>query len=171
MKLEMYTTTNGRDIIVDYGDKQTVIHENDPLIDKLWSWIKNKYPLAAIWLNEQYDTTYEMTLRFLKCNFSIKDNVPDIINDQWNLEFVPCPMRGECSDENIICNAKLDCGISLREKQVLELIAQGKSSKQIAEKLFISPLTVDTHRKNMLERLELHSIGQLITFAHQNHIL
>ncbi|MEJ1239831.1 response regulator transcription factor [Chryseolinea sp. T2] len=52
-----------------------------------------------------------------------------------------------------------------REREVLELIATGYSSKEIAEKLRIAERTVETHRKNMLEKAEVKNTAELIAFA------
>lgn len=52
-----------------------------------------------------------------------------------------------------------------REVEILSLIAEGLSSKQIGEKLFISPRTVDTHRTNLMNKLDIHNIAGLIRFA------
>ncbi len=52
-----------------------------------------------------------------------------------------------------------------RERQVLELIADGKSSIEIGKQLSISPRTVDTHRKNIMDKLGVHSIAGLTRFA------
>lgn len=51
--------------------------------------------------------------------------------------------------------------LSTREDQVTELIAWGASSKQVADKLFISKDTVVNHRRNIFQKLGIHSIGQL----------
>ncbi|MBI1287259.1 MAG: response regulator [Flavobacteriales bacterium] len=55
-----------------------------------------------------------------------------------------------------------------REIEILTLIAEGLSSKQIGEKLFISPRTVDTHRTNLMNKLDIHNIAGLIRFALKN---
>jgi two-component system response regulator NreC len=55
-----------------------------------------------------------------------------------------------------------------REVDVLKLIAQGFSNKEIGEKLFISHRTVDTHRTNLMKKLDAHSIAGLIKFAIKN---
>jgi DNA-binding NarL/FixJ family response regulator len=60
--------------------------------------------------------------------------------------------------------------LSLREKQVLALVGKGKSSKEISEELFISPLTVETHRKNILKKMEFDSVVQLIVFVITNKL-
>ena len=54
---------------------------------------------------------------------------------------------------------------SIRELQILKLISQGYSARQIAEKLFISKLTVDTHRKNMINKLEVNNTPHLVGLA------
>ena len=58
--------------------------------------------------------------------------------------------------------------ISSREKEIIALIKQGKTAKQIADVLHISQFTVDTHRKNILKKLELNSIKDLIAFSINN---
>ena len=45
------------------------------------------------------------------------------------------------------------------------MIAEGRSTKEIAEILFLSPSTVKTHRSNIMEKLEIDNISQLIQFA------
>jgi two-component system NarL family response regulator len=52
-----------------------------------------------------------------------------------------------------------------RETEVLRLLAEGKSSPQIAEALFISPSTVDVHRRNIMQKLELHNVADLTKYA------
>lgn len=52
-----------------------------------------------------------------------------------------------------------------REQQVMRLLAEGHSTKQIAENLFISPKTVENHRSNIMSKLELHTIMELVRYA------
>ena len=52
-----------------------------------------------------------------------------------------------------------------REQQVMRLLAEGISIKKIAERLFISPKTVENHRTNIMSKLELHSAVELIRYA------
>lgn len=51
--------------------------------------------------------------------------------------------------------------------EVLKLIAEGFSNKEVGEKLFISHRTVDTHRTNLMKKLEVHNIVGLIRYAIQ----
>lgn len=52
-----------------------------------------------------------------------------------------------------------------REKQILKLIAQGKTTANIATELFLSPLTVETHRRNMMQKLDVKNAIELIKIA------
>ena len=52
-----------------------------------------------------------------------------------------------------------------REQEVMRLLAEGLSRKEIAEKLFISPKTVENHRTNIMNKLDLHSTIELIRYA------
>lgn len=60
-----------------------------------------------------------------------------------------------------------DHKLSKREIEILRLIARGKSNTEIAEMLFLSVHTVDTHRKNMLSKLDMHSVAELVKYAVQ----
>ncbi len=55
--------------------------------------------------------------------------------------------------------------LTLREREILQLIAEGKSNKDIANMLHLSLYTVETHRSNILEKLNLHTVPELILYA------
>jgi DNA-binding NarL/FixJ family response regulator len=55
--------------------------------------------------------------------------------------------------------------LSEREREVLQLIAEGRSSKQVAEVLSISPATVETHRTHILQKLDVHNTAELVLHA------
>ena len=55
--------------------------------------------------------------------------------------------------------------LSPREQEVMRLLAEGLSRREIAERLFISPKTVENHRTNIMNKLELHSTMDLIRYA------
>jgi DNA-binding NarL/FixJ family response regulator len=52
-----------------------------------------------------------------------------------------------------------------REREVLQLLAEGRTTKQIARRLHVSPKTVETHRRQVMQKLDLHSVAQLTKFA------
>jgi DNA-binding NarL/FixJ family response regulator len=55
--------------------------------------------------------------------------------------------------------------LTSREREILKLIAEGHKNKEIAEELCISVKTVEKHRANLMEKLDLHSIQALTAFA------
>ena len=55
--------------------------------------------------------------------------------------------------------------LTAREREILQLLAEGKSSKEIASSLHVSEKTVHTHRKNIMEKLDIHSIAELTKYA------
>ena len=52
-----------------------------------------------------------------------------------------------------------------REREVLQLIAEGKSNKEVAQHLFVSPTTVETHRARIMDKLDLHSTAEIVLYA------
>jgi DNA-binding NarL/FixJ family response regulator len=61
--------------------------------------------------------------------------------------------------------------LSPRERQILEHIAEGYTNPQIAEKLFLSQFTVDSHRKNLLAKLNVKNTASLIRLAVENKLI
>jgi DNA-binding NarL/FixJ family response regulator len=62
-------------------------------------------------------------------------------------------------------------GLSSREREVLQLIAEGHTNKQIAEILCISIKTVQAHRANIMSKLDLHDRGELVKYAIRKKII
>ena len=75
-----------------------------------------------------------------------------------NQDFLLLLKNGELLEKN---------HLSSREKEVLQLIAEGKSSKKIGELLFLSSKTVDVHRNNIMKKTELYTIPELTKYAIQ----
>jgi len=61
--------------------------------------------------------------------------------------------------------------LSAREREVIQLLAEGKSNKEVATLLNLSVKTVQAHRANIMRKLNLHSLGQLIHYAVRNGII
>ena len=61
--------------------------------------------------------------------------------------------------------------LSTREREVLQLIASGHSSKEIARTLDISPKTVETYRNRLMAKLNLHSVAELVRYAIRTGLL
>ncbi|MDH5379433.1 MAG: response regulator transcription factor [Cyclobacteriaceae bacterium] len=58
-----------------------------------------------------------------------------------------------------------------RELEIIKLATSGETSREIAEKLFISENTVTTHRKNIMRKTKTHNVAQLVQFARDNNII
>ena len=71
-------------------------------------------------------------------------------------DYVQTPMGPEASVFNVLSN---------REREVLQLMAEGKSTNQIAELLHVSVKTVETHRQQMMQKLKMHSVAELTKYA------
>lgn len=61
--------------------------------------------------------------------------------------------------------------LTSRETEILQLLAEGKSNKEIANMLDISVKTVETHRTNVMRKLHVHSIVELVRYAIKNNII
>jgi len=58
-----------------------------------------------------------------------------------------------------------------REREIFQLVVEGKTNAQIADLLFISPKTVDNHRTRMMEKLGIHGTAELVRFAAKHNLL
>ena len=58
-----------------------------------------------------------------------------------------------------------------REREIFQLIAEGKTNKEVAALLNLSPLTVETHRSNIMEKLDLHSTAEIVLYAVRKKII
>lgn len=58
-----------------------------------------------------------------------------------------------------------------RERQVVQLLSEGKTSKEIANQLKLSVKTAETHRTNVMRKLDLHSVADLVRYAVRNNIV
>jgi DNA-binding NarL/FixJ family response regulator len=64
-----------------------------------------------------------------------------------------------------------DLRLSSREYEVLQLLSEGKSSKEVASTLEISTKTAETHRSNIMRKLKIHSVAALVRYAVRNVII
>lgn len=63
-----------------------------------------------------------------------------------------------------------DVPLTRREKEILALVANGLTNQQIADQLYISPRTVDTHRTNIMQKLDIHDVVNLVRYAIEHGI-
>jgi len=62
-------------------------------------------------------------------------------------------------------------GLTSREREVIQLVAEGKSTKEVAVTLGLSVKTADTHRSNLMRKLGVHSVSELVLYAIRNNII
>jgi len=61
--------------------------------------------------------------------------------------------------------------LTSREREIVQLLAEGKSSKEVAAALGISVKTAETHRANIMRKLEVHSVSEVVRYAVKNQII
>src|SRR5579862_5246982 len=61
--------------------------------------------------------------------------------------------------------------LTSREREIVQLLSEGKSSKEVASALSISVKTAETHRANIMRKLEIHSVSELVRYAVRNQII
>lgn len=110
--------------------------------------------------------------RFLRCNSGSYDKLTIDIDGRGRLNFeeVHCPLRGECKLENICCKPRFTTTLSYREMEVLRLIVDHYETDEIAEKLFLSPHTINNHRRNIHIKTGTRTIAELVEYWHKNNL-
>jgi DNA-binding NarL/FixJ family response regulator len=61
--------------------------------------------------------------------------------------------------------------LTSREREIVQLLSEGKSSKEVASALNISVKTAETHRANVMRKLDIHSVSELVRYAVRNQII
>jgi DNA-binding NarL/FixJ family response regulator len=64
-----------------------------------------------------------------------------------------------------------DSRLTPRQREIIQLLAEGKSSKEIAVALGLSTKTAETHRANIMKRLNCHSASEIVRYAVRNNII
>lgn len=176
---EFYTAPNNEVMIQDESGTHQLSQGDSDFLEKMEGIIHEFYPDADKALGENYkpsrsNPSYYRFLkvrRFIKCNFGQYDNVMDIDHlGRMNFEFVPCPLRGECKYDGIICNPKFNSSLSQREMEVMQMAYEGCNDDDIASTLFISLNTVNNHRKNSFKKLNIHSMADFIRYAKDKNL-
>ena len=149
------------------------------IVDLLIDRIYNDYPTAYKAMNKEYgkfsdDPAYmrfRMVSRFCRCNFGSIDNILDIDStERLKFECVPCPLRGECKNENKICNPQFNTSVSKSEERVLRLWLSNLSEEEVAEKLCLSPYTVHNHIYNAYSKLGVRTRAEFFAYCVQHNL-
>lgn len=177
--IEFYNAPGGKVEFRNENGVQTYKEEDTSITNEMFVRIEEDYPDAFNALSNKYNASrnnipyfkYKIVRHFIRCNFGRYDNVNDIdVFGNFNFEYVACPLEGECPLYNIVCNPKFNANLSIRELEVMKLYVEGCRTEEIAEKLFLSPDTVRTHKRNAMERVGVHSLSEFVDYAHKNKI-
>lgn len=161
------------------GSTERLTEYSTDIISLMLDKIEQFYPKAYHALAKEYSRCkpnlpffrYRVVNRFCKCNFGNIDNIPDI-DDYGRLHFecVPCPLRGECKYERIICRPEFEHQITSAEMRVLRLLYAGKRREDIADDLYLSIHTVNNHIRNAFTRLGIHEKSEFVKYADKTHL-
>ncbi len=125
------------------------MHSSKKIIDKMFISGASGYVLKETAFNELYNAIQEVS----KGNFYLTPSIARMYLDtEGNL----------ATNTDKVPKSK---DISMKERQVLQLVAEGEKTRDIAEKLSISIKTVETHRRNIMKKLSIFSVAGLTKFA------
>lgn len=181
---EFYNTPDGSVMIKQEGhpvrELKETGEENRQFIQEMLEYMRTFHVPAFEVLCEEYSKKepnrlnyeYWIVSRFIRCNFGEYDRMTSDIDHTGCFQFeeVRCPLRGECRLENICCKPEFTSGLSHRETEVLRLIVDHWKVDEIAEKLHLSPHTINNHRRNIHVKTSTRTIAELVDFWHKNNL-
>lgn len=148
-------------------------------------WIKEQEPDMKVIIISS-EVKKEFVSAGIKCG--IDGYLPKDADKETLIEAIKAVSRGEKYFNKAITNlifedyynsektgrkakTKISVGLTKREHEVLEQVASGKSNQEVADTLFISVKTVETHKTNILEKLGLKNTAELVKYAIKNNII
>lgn len=179
INLEFFTYGNEVMVRAADGSVRTLSPTDYELVDAMCEYLSTFYTKAYSALCEEYKQSalnqsyfrFRIVSRFVRCNFGDLDDVSDIsASMRCNFEYVPCPLRGECHLDRIVCHPEFNHKLSTAELQVLRLVYDGLTEEAIGEQLRLSPHTIHSHVRNAYARLNLHSKAEFIRYAADNSL-
>ncbi len=131
------------------------MHSGKNIIDKMFSSGASGYILK----DSAFEELHEAIQEVLKGNFYLTPSIARM--------YVNCEEHSFQTIEDISKSKQ----ISKKEREVLQLVAEGLKTRDIAEKLNLSAKTVESHRRNMMKKLNIFTIAGLTKFAIQEGII
>lgn len=176
---EFFTYENEVWFRLPNGSSDRLTEKHTDIITSALNRIELFYPNAYLALCKEYERCksnlpffrFRIVSRFCKCNFGNIDNIPDIDGlGRFGFEYVPCPLRGECRHEHVICSPDFEHRLSDAEMRVLRLWCGGKKKDEIANDLHLSVHTVNNHIRNAFARLGIHEKAEFVKYAEANKL-
>ncbi|MFH2058114.1 MAG: response regulator transcription factor [Pseudomonadota bacterium] len=125
------------------------MHSSKKLVDKMFASGASGYVLKESAIDDLYDAIKEVN----KGNFYLSASIARMYIDNQTEMFKEADIMPQFKD------------ISKKERHVLQLVAEGEKTRDIAQKLNVSIKTVETHRRNIMKKLGIFSIAGLTKFA------
>jgi len=82
-------------------------------------------------------------------------------------KFVSSDLSGRLAESLLFNESSI---LTNKELEIIRLIADGHRTKSIAELLFVSPVTIMTHKRNIMRKLDLHSVTELVKYVYENNL-
>jgi two-component system, NarL family, nitrate/nitrite response regulator NarL len=125
------------------------MHSNKQIVDKMLASGASGYVLKET----AFDELYDAVLKVNNGDFYLTPSIAGMYDDKYGNTF------------DFSSNIPKFNEISKKERQVLQLVAEGEKTKDIAQKLGVSIKTIETHRRHIMEKLNIFSIAGLTKFA------
>lgn len=173
--IEFFSSPEGVLLFQTDGSNLRELTETEyDLVNFLFDRIRIDYTEAYQSLSAEYNKslksqTYFKFLcvsRFIRCNMSNFDTLSiDIdIDNFFHFEQVNCPMRGECKLYKIVCSPKFNSNLTKMEERILDIYCEPKEMEDIANELYLSIHTIETHIRNIRKKTGCHSKPELMKY-------
>lgn len=170
---KMLLFSNPDVLIIDYSSRHfclddiSIIHEHFPKVNILA--ITPPMPKSVVSKSIEFGITSH-----LWSDCGKEEIIESIYSTSMGEKYLCGKIVDLLMEKSVIISSNISCNgvkISEREIQVLQLIAQGLPSKQIADRLFISVHTVTTHRKNIMSKLNINNRALLVMYAIRENLI
>ena len=184
--LEIVATANNgfelMDAVAKYRPQLVILDLNMPGYDGLQCLqkIKNDFPEIKVMILSNYSQPelVEEVKKMKADGYLIKNSSAAVLKEAVDsilvgIKFFPAAheLRSVADDSYFFDEFLKKYQLTKREVEIIKMVCQELSTKQIAAQLFLSDLTINTHRRNIFRKLEVKNVAGLMNFAKQNQLL
>ncbi|MFV0501748.1 MAG: response regulator transcription factor [Bacteroidales bacterium] len=177
VNIEFYSFENEVWYRQENGLTEKLTEKSRDIVKFMIEQIQTFYPKAYKELYKRYEKLswniklqeFRIVNQFCRCNFGNIDidNLDIDFKGFFEFENIPCPLRGECQMENIVCKPEFNSCLSEGEMRIARLVHRGKTNEEIANTLFISLHTVKNHMKNIFKKLNISNRVELVEYCNK----
>ena len=184
--LEIVSTANNgfelMDAVMKHKPQLVILDLNMPGYDGLQCLqkIKNDFPEIKVMILSNYSQPelVEEVKKMKADGYLIKNSSAAVLKEAVDsilagIKFFPAAheLRSVADDSYFFDEFLKKYQLTKREVEIIKMVCQELSTKQIAAQLFLSDLTINTHRRNIFRKLEVKNVAGLMNFAKQNQLL